>query len=128
MGPQHTFNSPHLPTLTFPYISPYLPHTPSHFPTPPFIPLPTSLLPPPTPQHIFLLSPHISLHLLKVWRSYHATKFLWRSYCGKVTMWRSYWQPIIFYTSSWSGNKMRTRDGSNQDARLYPLHRNYWIV
>ena len=95
MGPQHTFNSPHLPTLTFPYISPYLPHTPSHFPTPPFIPLPTSLLPPPTPQHIFLLSPHISLHLLKVWRSYHATKFLWRSYCGEVTMWRSYWQPNL---------------------------------
>ena len=26
------------------------------------------------------------------------------------------------------GNKMRTREGSNQDARLYPLHRNYWIV
>ena len=92
--PQHTLNSPHLPTLTFPYISPYLPHTPSHFPTPPFIPLPTSLLSPPTPQHIFLLSPHTSLHLLKVWRSYHATKCLWRSYCGEVTMWRSYWQPI----------------------------------
>ena len=36
--------------------------------------------PPPTPQHTFLhLSPH-HLHLLKVWRSYHVTKFLWRSY------------------------------------------------
>ena len=35
---------------------------------------------------------------------------------------------IIFHMSSWSGNKMRTREGSNQDARLYPLHRNYWIV
>ena len=35
---------------------------------------------------------------------------------------------IIFYMSSWPGNKMRTREGSNQDARLYPLHRNYWIV
>ena len=33
---------------------------------------------------------------------------------------------IIFYMSNWSGNKMRTREGSNQDARLYPLHRNYW--
>ena len=22
---------------------------------------------------------------------------------------------------------MRTREGSNQDARLYPLHRNYWM-
>ena len=93
MRPQHTFTSPHLPTLTFPYISPYLPHTPSHFPTPPFISLPTSLLPPPTPQHIFLLSPHLP-HLPKVWRSYHVTKFLWRSYCGKVNTWRSYWQPF----------------------------------
>ena len=35
---------------------------------------------------------------------------------------------IIFYMSNWSGNKMRTREGSNQDAHLYPLHRNYWIV
>ena len=35
---------------------------------------------------------------------------------------------IIFYASSWSGNKMRTSEGSNQDARLYPLHRNYWMV
>ena len=53
--PQHTF--PHLlPTLTFPYISPYLLHTPTHFPTPPLIPLPTSPLPPP---HIFLLFPHL---------------------------------------------------------------------
>ena len=90
MGPQHTFNSPHLlPTLTFPYISPYLPHTPSHFSTP-FIPLPTSLLPPPTPQHIFLLSPHLpspSQSVAKLpcdevcvakllWRSYHVAKLL----------------------------------------------------
>ena len=35
---------------------------------------------------------------------------------------------IIFYMSSWPGNKMRTRESSNQDARLYPLHSNYWIV
>ena len=35
---------------------------------------------------------------------------------------------IIVYMSSWSGNKMSTRDGSNQDARLYPMHTNYWIV
>ena len=47
---------PHISSLTFPYISPYLPHTPTHFPTPPLIPLPTSFL---TPQHIFLLSPHL---------------------------------------------------------------------
>ena len=78
-------------------------------------PFPTSPLTSPTPHHTFLhlLSylfphpfflpphpntfsyyPHISLHLLKVWRSYHVTKFVWRSYCGEVTMWRSYWQPL----------------------------------
>ena len=60
VGPQHTFNSPRLlPNLTFPYISPYFPHTPSHFATTPLIPLPTSPLPPPIPQHMFLLSPHL---------------------------------------------------------------------
>ena len=89
-GPNTRFNSPHFPTLTFPYISPYLPHTPSHFPTPLFIPLPTSLLPPLTPQHIFLLSPHLpspSQSVAKlpcdevcvaklVWRSYHVAKLL----------------------------------------------------
>ena len=75
---------PHTPTyfptpaIHFPYISPYLPHTPSHFFTPPLIPLPTSLLPPPHPN-TFSYYPHISLHLLKVWRSYHVTKLLWRS-------------------------------------------------
>ena len=86
---------PHISFLTFPYISSYLPHTPTHFPTPPLIPvpLPTSPLHPPTPQHIFLQSPHLP-HLLKVWRSFHVTKFLWRRYRGEVTMWRSYWQPI----------------------------------
>ena len=89
-APTH-LNSPHLlPTLTFIYISPYLPHTPSHFPTPPFIPLPTFLLPLPTPQHIFLLSPHLpspSQSVAKLpcdevsvakllWRSYHVAKLL----------------------------------------------------
>ena len=90
-GP-NTFLIPHisLPSITFPYISPYLPHTPSHFPTPPFIPLPTSLLPPPHPN-TFSYYPHVSLHLLKVWRSYHVTKLP----CGEVTMWRSYWQPSL---------------------------------
>ena len=55
---------PHISSLTslpapspFP-ISPNLPHTPTHFPTP-LISLPTSTLPPPTPQHIFLLFPHL---------------------------------------------------------------------
>ena len=65
-------------------------------------PFPTSSFTSPTPQHTFLhlllyifphlpfLSPHpntlsctypyISPHLLKVWQSYHVTKFLWRSY------------------------------------------------
>ena len=73
-------------TLLIPHIS-YLPS-----------PFPTSPLTSPTPHHIFLhllsylfphLPPHpntfsyypyISLRLLKVWRSYHVTKFLWRSY------------------------------------------------
>ena len=77
---------PHISSLTFPYISPYLPHTPTHFPTPPLIPLLTSSLPPPTPQHTFLrLLPHLP-HLLKVWRSYYVTKFLWRI----KLLWRSY--------------------------------------
>ena len=81
--PQHT--STHLlPHLTFPYISPYLP-TPQHtflhllsylFPHLPFLP--------PHPNTNFY-DLHISLHLLKVWQSYHVTKFLWRSYCGEVT-------------------------------------------
>ena len=92
VGPQHTFNSPHIPTLTFPYISPY-PPTPHHT----FLHLLSYLFPHPSflPPHpnTFSYYPHISLHLLKVWRSYHVTKFLWRSYCGEVTMWRSYWQP-----------------------------------
>ena len=87
MGLQHTFNSPLLfPTLTFPCISPYLPHTPSHFPTPPLIPLPTS---PPTPQHIFLLSlhhPSLSQSVAKL-------------PCDEVSvaklLWRSYWQPSL---------------------------------
>ena len=68
-------------------------------------PFPTSPLTSPTPHHTFLhLSylfphpfflpphpntfsyyPHISLHLLKVWQSYHVTKFVWRSY----------WQPVL---------------------------------
>ena len=79
-GPQHTFNSPHLPTLTFPYISPYPPPTPHHT----FLHLLSYLFPHPSflPPHpnTFSYYPYISLHLLKVWRSYHVTKFLWRSY------------------------------------------------
>ena len=83
-----TLFPPHLLTpFTFPYISLYLPHTPTHFATPLLIPLPTSPLPPPTPQHTFLRQlPHLP-HLLKVWQSYHVTKFLWRSY----------WQPSVHY-------------------------------
>ena len=58
MGPLHT--SPHLlHHLTFSYIFPYLPHIRTHFLHLPLIPLPTSPLPRPTPQHIFLLSPHL---------------------------------------------------------------------
>ena len=77
-------------TLLIPHIS-----LPSPFPTSPltsptphhtFLHLLSYLFPhpsflPPHPQHIFLLSPHTSLHLLKLWRSYHATKLP----CGEVT-------------------------------------------
>ena len=68
---------------TFPYIFPItlptsFPHTPTHFPTTPYtFPHPSFL--PPHPN-TFSYYPHISLHLLKVWRSYHVSKFLWRSY------------------------------------------------
>ena len=70
----------HFPTSSHsPHLSLHLPHTPTHFATP-LVPLPTSPLPPPTPQHTFLLLlPHLP-HLLKVWRSYHVTKFLWQSF------------------------------------------------
>ena len=81
------------PTSPYPHLSlhlPLSPHIPSHFHTPPFIPLATSLLPPPTPQHIFLLSPHLpspSQSVAKLpcdevsvakllWRSYHVAKLL----------------------------------------------------
>ena len=88
-------------TLLIPHIS-----LPSPFPTSPltsptthhtFLHLLSYLFPHPSflPPHPNTFSyPHISLHLLKVWRSYHVTKFLWRSYCGEVTMWRSYWKPF----------------------------------
>ena len=79
--PTHFLTSP--PSPHSPHLSlhlPYLPHTPTHFRTPPLIPLPTFPLPPLAPQHTLLhLSPHLP-HLLKEWRSYHVTKFLWRSY------------------------------------------------
>ena len=93
MGAQQTFNSPHLvPTLTFPYISPYLPHTPSHFPTYPLIPLPTSPLPPPTPQHIFLLSLHLP----------SPSQSVAKLPCDEVSvaklLWQSYWQPERYLT------------------------------
>ena len=77
------------PFPTFPLTPPHTHHTFLHllsylFPHPSFLP--------PHPN-TFSYYPHISVHLLKVWRSYHVMKFLWRSYCGEVTMWRSYWQP-----------------------------------
>ena len=82
-------------------------------------PFPTSPLTSPTPHHTFLhlLSylfphlpflpphpytfsyyPHISLHLLKVWRSYHVTKFLWRSYHVAKLLATGKSQCIIFHT------------------------------
>ena len=82
---------------TLPPTSPHSPHVSLHLPLPP--PHPNTLcytsshtssdisLPPPTPQHTFLRQlPHLP-HLLKVWQSYHVTKFLWRSY----------WQPSVHY-------------------------------
>ena len=78
VGPQHT--SPHLlPHLTFSYISLTSP-TPQHT----FLHLLSYLFPhlPFLPPYLdtFSYYSHISPHLLKVWRSYHVTKFLWRSY------------------------------------------------
>ena len=67
------------PTSPYPHLSHHLPHTPSHFSTPPFIPLPHPFFLPPHPN-TFSYYPHISLYLLKVWRSYHVTKLLWQSY------------------------------------------------
>ena len=82
---------PHISSLIFPYISPYLPHTPTHFPTPPLIPLfhisPSS---PHTPTHFptpIPTSPSTSQSVVKLpcdevsvtkllWRSYHVAKLL----------------------------------------------------
>ena len=101
-------------TLLIPHISlPSRPHLSLHLPLPPPHPITLSYtsfytsshIPPPSPPHpnTFSYYLHISLHLLKVWRSYHVTKFLWRSYCGEVTMWRSYWQPstVMYFCIYW---------------------------
>ena len=73
---------------------------PNTLPTSPFSPHLSHCLPLPSPHpntlsytsllylfphlaphpNTFSYYPHISPHLLKVWRSYHVTKFLWRSY------------------------------------------------
>ena len=64
-APSHLPTSPLPHSLHLSYISRYLPHIPTHFPTPlihfPFLP--------PHPN-TFSYHPHISSHLLKVWRSY----------------------------------------------------------
>ena len=86
-GP-NTLLIPHIslpsPFPTFPLTSPTPHHTFLHllsylFPHPSFLP--------PHPNTCSYY-PHISLHLLKVWRSYHVTKFLWRSY----------WQPLVWHS------------------------------
>ena len=70
VGPQHTF--PHLLLhLTFPYISPYLPHTPIHFPTPPSH----------NSSHISPFSPHTPTHFPTI-----STSPITFSKCGEVTM------------------------------------------
>ena len=113
MEPQHTFNSPHLPTLTFPLTSPTPHHTFLHllsylFPHLPFLP--------PHPN-TFSYYPYIILHFLKVWQSYYVTKFLWQSYCGEVTMWQSYWQP----------NKTWHRKREEATKRLTLWHAGSWV-
>ena len=64
------------PFPAFPLTSPTPHHTFLHllsylFPHLPFLP--------PHPN-TFSYYPYITLHFLKVWQSYHVTKFLWRSY------------------------------------------------
>ena len=61
-----TSPSPFLTSPPHPNTLSYTFHTSSHI-------SPSS----PAPKHIFYYS-HVSPHLLKVWRSYHVTKFLWR--------------------------------------------------
>ena len=87
MPPPHLLSPPIHPNIfpnpsPYPTISTYLPHTPTHFPTHPISPylprtptrFPTPLpqllllpphlsLPPPHPNTLFYISPHISLHL-----------------------------------------------------------------
>ena len=65
------------PLISFPRF-PLTPPTPQH--TSPHLPL----LPPHT-NTLPYTYPHISPHILKVWRSYHVTKF----------QWQSFWQPKI---------------------------------
>ena len=73
----NTLLIPHIslpsPFPAFPLTSP----TPHHT----FLHLLSYLFPhlPPHPN-TFSYYPYITLHFLKVWRSYHVTKFLWRSY------------------------------------------------
>ena len=81
----------HFPT------SPPSPHLSLHFPLPPSHPntlsyISLSYLFPHLPflaphPNTFSYYPHISPHLLKVWRSYHVTKFLWRSYWQPAYIW-----------------------------------------
>ena len=79
------------PFPTSPFTSPTLQHTSLYLLLYLFPHLPSSSC---TPTHFPTIPTYgISPHVLKVWQSYHVTKFLWQSYCGEVTMWRSYWQP-----------------------------------
>ena len=103
---------PHLPHLTFPYISPYLPHTPTHFPTSPLIPLPTSPFLPPHPNTLSYY-PHISpltfskcdeVSVAKLlWRSYHAAKSL-------ATVWNPYFKKDAHLLESIQKNSVVTHD------------------
>ena len=99
MGPQLTFNSPHLlPTLTFPCISLTLSPTPH----PTFLHLLSYLFP-----HLPFLPPHpntfsyTTLHFLKVWRSYHVAKLLATSNntFTQVDFWTTFYTTGYFNTA-----------------------------
>ena len=80
VGTLNTLLIPHIslpsPFATSPLTSPTPHHTFLHLLSYLF---PHPFILPPHPN-TFSYYPHISLHLLKVWRSYHVTKFVWRSY------------------------------------------------
>ena len=97
-GPNTLF-IPHISSLPSPFHAfPLTSSTPHHtflhllsylFPHLPFLP--------PHPK-TFSYYPYITLHFLKVWRSYHVTKFLWRSYWQSARSslpWSFQWKEFV---------------------------------